>query len=71
MHDLVSLYRFAVLSGNRQLAGELAAILRRAPDLRERADSELAALPRGPARWSPAGERAVRRVLERLAGIAL
>jgi hypothetical protein len=71
VHDLVGLYRFALRSGNRPLARELAAILRREPDLRERADRELSALPRGPARWSAAGERALHRVLERLAAIAL
>jgi hypothetical protein len=69
MHDLVGLYRFAVRSGNRPLASELAPILCREPDLHERADRELAALSRGPARWSPTGECIVACVLERLAGI--
>lgn len=66
MHDLVDLYRFALRSGNRPLAAALAAILRRDLELREQADRRLQELPRGPARWSEAGERAVRRTLERL-----
>jgi hypothetical protein len=66
MHDLVDLYRFALRSGNRPLAAALAAILRRDPELREQADRRLQELPRGPARWSAPGERAVRRTLERL-----
>jgi hypothetical protein len=66
MHDLLSLYRFALRSGNRPLAAGLAGILRRDAHLREQADRELRDLPRGPARWSAAGERAVRRVLRRL-----
>ena len=69
MQDLVALYRFALRSGNRPLARELAAILREHPGLREEADRQLAGLPRGPTRWSAAGERAVRRVLEHLAAI--
>jgi hypothetical protein len=68
MHDLVDLYRFALRSGNRPLAAALAAILRRDLELREQADRRLQELPRGPARWSEAGERAVRQALERLGG---
>jgi hypothetical protein len=66
MHDLLELYRFALRSGDRSVAAALAAILRRDLELRERADRQLQELPRGPARWSPAAELAVRRVLKRL-----
>jgi hypothetical protein len=71
MHDLLRLYRSALRSGDRPLAETLAAILRRDPKLREQADRRLQELPRGPARWSAAGERAVRRALERLGGFLL
>jgi hypothetical protein len=66
MHVLVSLYRFALRSGNRQLAAELAEIFRRDPELREHADHRLQRLPRATVRWSAGGERAVRRALRRL-----
>lgn len=69
MHDLVSLYRLALRSGDPQLAAELAAILSRDPQLREQADGHLQELPRGPTRWSAEGERAVRQVHERLGGL--
>jgi hypothetical protein len=68
MHDLVSLYRLALRSGDRQLAAELAAILSRDPQLREQADGDLQELPRGPTLWSAECERAVRQVHERLDG---
>jgi hypothetical protein len=68
VHDLVSLYRFALRSGDLQLAVELAAILRRDLDLVEQADRRLQELPRGPTRWSAGGERAVRQTLGRLVG---
>jgi hypothetical protein len=68
MHDLVSLYRLALRSGDRELAAELAAILSRDPKLREHADRQLQELPRGPTRWSAGGERAVRRALGRMGG---
>jgi hypothetical protein len=66
--DLVSLYRFALRSGDLQLAAELAAILCRDPELLEQADRRLQGLPRGPTRWSAGGERAVRQTLGRLVG---
>ena len=67
MHELVALYRSALLSGNRPLADALARVVRTDPELSERIDHELQGLPRGPARWSPAGERAVQSVLCRIA----
>lgn len=66
MHDLVSLYRSALRSGDRRLAAALAAVLRRDPAVGERADRLLQELPRGPTRRSAGGERAVRRVLRRV-----
>ena len=66
---LISLYRFALRSGNRPLAERLGHTLRADPELRERADTALRELPRGPARWSAAGERVVRRVLERIGSV--
>jgi len=68
MHDLVTLYRSALRSGNAPLAAELAAILRRDPALSAQADRWLQALPRGRTGWSASGERAVREVLRRLGG---
>jgi hypothetical protein len=68
MHELVSLYRSALRSGNRPLADALARVVRADPELRERVDLELQELPRGQARWSPAGEAAVRAVMCRIAG---
>jgi hypothetical protein len=68
MHELVALYRSALRSGNRPLADALVRVVRADPELRERIDLELQGLPRGPARWSPAGERAVQAVLCRIAG---
>jgi hypothetical protein len=68
MHGLVSLYRFALRSGNERLAAELAAILRRDPELGDQTDRQLQELPRGPTRCSAGGERAVRRALARLGG---
>ena len=72
MHDrLIKTYRFAVRTGNRPLAERLAGTLGGQPELRSRADRELQRLPRGPARWSSAGERALRRVLERVTSMLL
>jgi hypothetical protein len=68
MHELVALYRSALRSGNRPLADALTRVVRADPELRERVDPELQELSRGPARWSPAGERAVQAVLCRIAG---
>ena len=59
MQELLDLYRSAVRSGNRPLADALGRVLRNDPELRERADLVLQELPRGPARWSAAGERAL------------
>ena len=67
MHELVALYRSALRSGNRPLAEALARVVRAYPELRERIDLELQEVPRGPARWSPDGERAVQAVLCRIA----
>jgi len=65
---LINVYRHALRSGDRPLAERLGRIFRAEPTLGERADTALQQLPRGPARWSAAGERVVRRVLERLSG---
>lgn len=67
----MGLYRMALRSGNRRLAEQLGRVLRTDPALRERADLTLQDLPRGPARWSAAGERVVRRVMDRLGGFLL
>jgi hypothetical protein len=66
MQELLDLYRSAVRSGNRPLADALGRVLRADPDLRERADLELQELPRGPGRWSAAGERVLVAVLRRI-----
>ena len=71
MHDLLALYRFALRSGNRPLAAALARALRSDARLRRRADLDLQELPRGPARWSVAGERIVRAVLDRIGSFPL
>jgi hypothetical protein len=63
---LIGLYRFAVRTGNRPLARRLGRALRGDPALRRQADLSLRALPRGPVRWSTAGERIVRRVMDRI-----
>ena len=64
----MSLYSFALRSGDRQLAVELAAILRGDEELCEKADRLILDLPRGRTRWTAGGERAEREVLERLGG---
>ena len=66
MHDLIKLYLSALRSGDRPLAASLARALRAEPPLARGADRSLQELPRGPARWSAAAERAVRRILRRL-----
>jgi len=66
MDRLLALYRAALRSGDRPLAAALVRILRRDPELLERADRELRELPRRPARASPAAELALRTVLRRL-----
>jgi hypothetical protein len=66
MDRLLALLRAALRSEDRPLAAALVRILRRDPELLERADRELRELPRRPARPSPAGERALRSVLSRL-----
>jgi hypothetical protein len=63
MQELLDLYRSAVRSGNRPLADALGRVLKADPALREGADLVLQELPRGPARWSAAGERALGEVL--------
>lgn len=59
MQELLALYRFALRSGDRRLAEALARALHSDPLLRRQADLDLQDLPRGPARWSGAAERAV------------
>jgi hypothetical protein len=59
MQELLALYRFALRSGDRPLAEALARAMRSDPCLRRQADVHLQLLPRGQARWSEAGERAV------------
>jgi hypothetical protein len=71
MFDPLVLYRFAVRTGNRQLAAALARSIRADPELSERADLELQHLPRGRARWSESGERVVRAVLDRIGSFLL
>jgi hypothetical protein len=66
MHDLIKLYLSALRRGDRRLAAALARALRSDAGLRVEADRSLQELPRGPARWSTAAERAVRRILRRL-----
>jgi hypothetical protein len=66
VQELLDLYRSAVRSGNRPLADALGRVLRADPELRERADLLLQDLPRGPARWSAAGERVQEAVLRRI-----
>ncbi len=65
---LIGTHRAALRSGDRRLAERLVRVLRRHPALRDRADAALRERPRGPARWSAAGERAARRLMERLGG---
>jgi hypothetical protein len=71
MQELLGLYRFALRSGDRALAEALARALRSDPRLRGLADLELQGLPRGPARWSGAAERAVDAVLRRIGSMLL
>jgi hypothetical protein len=66
MQELLDLYRSAVHAGNRPLADAIGRVLKADPELRERADLVLQELPRGPARWSAAGERALGAVLRRI-----
>jgi hypothetical protein len=66
MQELLALYRFALRCGDRRLAEALARALRSDPGLRGIADLELQALPRGPARWSGAAERAAAGTLRRI-----
>ena len=66
MDRLLALYRAALRSEDRPLAAALVRVLRRDPELRERADVELQELPRLPPRPSPARERTLRGVLRRL-----
>ena len=67
MHEVLALYRSALRSGNRPLAEALARVVSADPELRDRMDHELQQLPRGPGRWSAAGERAVQAALRRIA----
>jgi hypothetical protein len=66
MDRLIALYRAALRSDDRSLAAALVRVLRRDPELRERADVELQELPRSPPRPSAARERTLRAVLRRL-----
>lgn len=66
MHHLLALFRHALRTGNRPLAAALARALHTDVRLRERADRDLQAQPRGPALWSSAAERALRAVMRRL-----
>ncbi len=66
MHHLLALFRHAVRTGNRPLAAALARALRTDPRMRDRADLELQARPRGAVQWSEAAERALHAVLRRL-----
>jgi hypothetical protein len=66
MDRLLALYRAALRSGDRPLAAALVRILRRDPELLERADRELRELPRRPPRPAPGDELALRTVLRRL-----
>ena len=66
MDRLLALYRAALRSGDHPLAAALVRVLRRDPELRERADRELQQLPRQPPHPSAGRERALRAVLRRL-----
>ena len=66
MHELIKLYLSALRSGDRRRSASLVRSLRAEPRLAEEADRSLQTLPRGPARWSAAAERVVRRILRRL-----
>lgn len=66
MQELLALYRFALRSGDRRLAEALALAMRSDPRLRRQVDLDLQELPRGPARWSEAAERAAAAVLRRI-----
>jgi hypothetical protein len=66
MQELLALYRFALRSGDRRLAEALTDAMRSDPVLRRQADIHLRLLPRGPARWSGAAERAVGAALRRI-----
>jgi hypothetical protein len=66
MKDLIALYRWTVVAGDRALAARLGALMRSDARLRLFADRELQDLPRGPGRWSPAGEEAAARALARI-----
>jgi hypothetical protein len=71
MQELLALYRFALRSGDRRLAEALARAMSSDPELSGLADLELQGLPRGPARWSRAAERAVGSALRRIGSILL
>jgi len=70
MHDLVKLLLAAMRSGDHALAASLTRALRGDDPLRDEASRSLAALARGPARWSFAAELAVRRIVRRLTAAA-
>ena len=57
MNELLLLYRYALRVGDRPLTERLGRVIRGDRLLRERADRELQAMPRGPARWSAGAER--------------
>jgi hypothetical protein len=65
MKDLIALYRWAAIAGDRALTERLAPVLRADPALSTCADRDLRELPRGPARWSVGGEQAVALALAR------
>jgi hypothetical protein len=71
MQDLITLYLFALRSGDRPLARALARALRSEAPLREDADVSLQGVPRGPARWSAGAERVVSRLASRVGSVLL
>ena len=64
--DSSSVYRFALRTGDRPLARRLGRALRGDPALRSAGRPVAARAAARPARWSAAGERIVRRVMDRI-----
>ena len=71
MNELLLLYRYALRVGDRPLTERLGRVIRGDRLLRERADDELQAMPRGLARWSGGAERTVHRLVDRLGAAML
>ncbi len=71
MNELLLLYRYALRVGDRPLTERLGRVIRGDRLLRERADRELQAMPRGPARWSLGAERTLHRLVDRLGAVML